>query len=70
MGVGLVSNLIVFPPLILAALLFKRGATFKKRASRIDKSVGIAIVDEAFIEPEKSFTPNYPDDILKCVLIT
>ena len=65
MGVGLISNLIVFPPLILAAILFKRGAVFRKRPNRIDKSVEIAIEDESFEPPEKSFTPNYPDEILK-----
>ena len=39
MTVGLISSVIVFPPLILAVFLFKKGATFSKRRSRIDKGI-------------------------------
>ena len=38
-GVGIISSLIVFPPLVLLTVLFKRGAVFKKRESRFDRSI-------------------------------
>jgi hypothetical protein len=37
--VGFISNFIIFPPLILIAMMFKKGKTLKKRENRIERGL-------------------------------
>ena len=51
MLIGFMSNLIVFPPIILIVLLFKRSKSATKRASRIDRGIETAVEQERFRKP-------------------
>ena len=51
MIIGFMSNLIVFPPIILIVLLFKRSKAATKRASRIDRGIEKAVEQERFRKP-------------------
>ena len=50
--IGLISNIIVFPPLILMVLAFKKSKAFKKRQNRVDRGMELAIEKERFKPPE------------------
>ena len=50
--VGLISNLIVFPPTILMVLLFKKSKAATKRKSRIDLGIDEAVEKGRFRPPE------------------
>ena len=49
--IGLISNLIVFPPTILIVLLFKKSKASKKRKSRVDRGIDRAVEKERFRKP-------------------
>ena len=51
MIIGFMSNLIVFPPIILIVLLFKRSKAATKRASRIDRGIEKAFKQGRFNKP-------------------
>ena len=50
--IGLLTNLIVFPPIILIVLLFKKSKPGTLRANRADRGLEIAVEKERFICPD------------------
>ena len=52
---GLISSLIILPPVILMVLLFRKAKPASKRQNRIDKVIQEAVVSGAVHVPEKSF---------------
>ena len=51
MMIGFISNLIVFPPIILIVLLFKKSKAMKKRKNRVDRGLEIATENGRFKAP-------------------
>lgn len=51
--IGFLSNLVVFPPLILMVLAFKKSKAFKKRKNRVDRGVELALEKERFRPAEE-----------------
>ncbi|XP_059084074.1 uncharacterized protein LOC131881274 [Tigriopus californicus] len=53
-GIGFISNFIVFPPILLAIYLFKRSRPFKLRKNRIDLGVEKANEEGKIVVPENA----------------
>lgn len=53
-GIGFISNFIVFPPILLAIYLFKRSRPFKLRKNRIDLGVEKAKEEGKIVVPENA----------------
>merc|ERR1719367_1125488 len=51
-GQGLITNFLVFPPIILVAVLFRKSVPAKKRSNRIDNGLKEA-ADEGIFAPKR-----------------
>ena len=65
---GLISSLIILPPVILMVLLFRKAKPASKRQNRIDKVIQEAVVSGAVHVPEKSFQRTVVKE--SCLLYT
>ena len=52
---GLISSLIILPPVILMILLFRKSKRMSKRESRFDKVIQEAVEKDLVHLPEKSY---------------
>ena len=62
MLVGLISNVIVFPPTILLVVLFKKGKWFSKRKNRVDITVEKAKSEERIDWPDEGHERDLPEE--------